>query len=115
MSRHGPEAKIQDKVKEYAQRKGWLWYKRSRSDMFGSNGQPDGEFSRHPQQIFFIEFKAPGKVSTPLQAERQAELRACGFHVYEVDNEEYGKLIIDYHTRYGTKSIPFRGSYWEGR
>lgn len=115
MSRHGPEGKIQDKVKEYAQGKDWLWYKRSRSDMFGSNGQPDGEFSRYKQEIFFIEFKAPGKRSTPLQMERQAELRTCGFHVYECDSVEYGKAIIDYHTKNGTKGRPFRGSYWEGR
>ena len=107
--KRGPETKIQNKVKEYAEKLGWRWYKRSRSDAFGSNGEPDEEFRRNFQEIFFIEFKGPGKTSTPLQQERQNALREDGFPVYECDNVEYGKAIVDFHTEHGTRLSTGRG------
>jgi hypothetical protein len=103
--RNGPEAKVQTPVKEYAQKKGWQWTKRSRSDPFGANGEPDGEFFRYPREIFFIEFKAPGKTSTAKQKHMQDRLRSCGFPVYECDNVEDGKKIVDFHTKHGTEAV----------
>lgn len=100
-----PERKIQDKVKEYAIASGWHWFKRSTASPYQSNGQPDGEFTRKFQEIFFIEFKAPGNKSTPLQRERQEELARMGFPVYECDSVEYGKEIVNFHTKMGTTVV----------
>lgn len=113
--RRGPEHKVQESVKNYALKEGWDWYKRSRSDPFGSNGEPDGEFKRFPREIFFIEFKAPGKTSTPLQEERQRNLRKLGFPVYECDNVEYGKQIVEWHTKWGTAGQMVRPNLGPGK
>jgi hypothetical protein len=37
-------------------------------------------------RVVFIEFKAPGKKPTPLQAAWHARLRALGFEVHVIDN-----------------------------
>lgn len=61
---------------------------------FGTTGWPDYLFL-HKGRVLFIEFKAPGKKSTPLQALRQANLAAQGFVVKEVSNIMIGKNLID--------------------
>jgi hypothetical protein len=99
----GPEGNIQDKIKENGKRRGWRVRKRS-TPYPGVNGEPDLEFARLDQEIWFMEVKAPGKHSTPLQVERQNELIRCGFIVYECDDVEDGKLIVGCRTKHGTNS-----------
>lgn len=98
----GPEGSIQDKIKEYGKKRGWRVRKRS-TPYPGVNGEPDLEFAREGQEIWFMEVKAPDKTSTPLQVERQNELIRCGFAVYECDDVAMGKDIVDFHTKVGTK------------
>lgn len=99
----GPEGTIQDRIKDYAKRLGWRVRKRS-TPYPGVNGEPDLEFARAPHEIWFMEVKAPGKKSTPLQVERQNELIRCGFIVYECDNIEEGKDIVAWRWRHGAYS-----------
>lgn len=48
----------------------------------GNDGVPDRMVCLPGGRIFFVELKAPGKTSTPLQQRRQRELRDLGFTVY---------------------------------
>jgi hypothetical protein len=98
VNRRGPEGRIQDKVVKYARADGWKAIKLSTFGPWGTNGEPDYEFARHPAVMFLIEFKAPGKESTPLQRNRQDEWLRAGFRVYECDDVERGKQIIDKET-----------------
>lgn len=49
----------------------------------GNDGMPDRLVCLPGGRIAFVETKAPGKKSTPLQLKKQAELRAMGFLVFE--------------------------------
>lgn len=48
----------------------------------GNDGVPDRLVCLPGGRVFFVELKAPGKTSTPLQQRRQRELRDLGFTVY---------------------------------
>ena len=61
----------------------------------GRRAVPDRLFSMRGGRVFFIEFKAPGKVATPAQEKDHNERRAMGFTVYVVDDIVNGKRIID--------------------
>lgn len=61
----------------------------------GRRAVPDDIFSKRGGDVFFIEFKAPGKVATPMQEKDHTERRRMGFRVYVVDDIEQGKKIID--------------------
>ena len=56
---------------------------------------PDDLFTTRHGFMFFIEFKAPGKLPTPKQKEDHARRRAFGIRVYVVDDVGYGKQVID--------------------
>ena len=88
------ESSIQTAVVKYARQLGWRCRKRSTSGPMGSNGEPDYEFMRPRRRLFFIEFKAPGKTSTPLQLQMQAEIAACGYDVFECDDAAKGKALV---------------------
>jgi len=49
-------------------------------------GVPDRAMLSHGGRVVFIEFKAPGRKPTPLQAAWHAKLRALGFEVHVIDN-----------------------------
>ncbi len=71
---------------------------RMKTEKFTSPGRravPDRIFSKRGGQVFFIEFKAPGKKATPSQEKDHAERRTMGFRVYVVDDVAEGKRIID--------------------
>jgi hypothetical protein len=53
---------------------------------YGTKGLPDLLVLGPQRFVMFMEVKVPGNQSTPLQLHSQAELRALGFPVYEVDN-----------------------------
>ncbi len=54
----------------------------------GNDGVPDRLVCLPGGRIAFVETKAPGKTSTPLQTRRQEELRALGFTVFaDIDSK----------------------------
>lgn len=80
------ESAIETKVCEIAKRNGWLTFK------FVSpahRGVPDRIFIREGR-IVFIEFKAPGKQPTKLQAHTINKLREAGCEVWVCDSVESG-------------------------
>ena len=85
------ESEIEKKVSEYAKAKGWLVYKFVSPSQ---RGVPDRIFIGGGE-IFFIEFKAPGKKPTKLQDKIFSKIRGELFEVYIIDNIEQGKLLID--------------------
>lgn len=84
------ESEIEKKVVEYAEAKGWLVYKFVSP---AQRGVPDRIFIRGGE-IFFIEFKAPGKKPTKLQDKIFSKIRDELFEVYVIDDVEQGKKLI---------------------
>lgn len=85
------ESEIEKKVSEYAKAKGWLVYKFVSPSQ---RGVPDKIFIGGGE-IFFIEFKAPGKKPTKLQDKIFNKIRGELFEVYIIDDVEQGKKLID--------------------
>lgn len=54
----------------------------------GNAGVPDRLVCLPGGRIVFVELKAPGKKSTPLQTNKQNEFRALGFKVLVIDSKE---------------------------
>ncbi len=88
------ESKIEKTVSDYARKKGWLVYKFCAP---GNRAVPDKIFMRNGE-MFFIEFKAPGKKPTTLQEVVGNRIKGECFEVHVVDNIEDGKTIIDEHS-----------------
>jgi hypothetical protein len=62
----------------------------------GNDGVPDRMVCLPGGVVFFIETKAPGKVSTPLQRFQQKQMRELGLDVYaDVDSREKVDAILD--------------------
>jgi G:T-mismatch repair DNA endonuclease (very short patch repair protein) len=87
------ESKIESEVCKYAELRGILQYKFNSES---NNGVPDRIFLRR-SKIFFIEFKATGKLDdvSALQKDIHEELRKQGFEVYVIDDIEDGKKVIN--------------------
>ena len=85
------ESEIEKKVSDYAKAKGWLVYKFVSPSQ---RGVPDKIFIGGGE-IFFVEFKAPGKKPTKLQDKIFSKIRGELFEVYIVDDVEQGKKLID--------------------
>lgn len=100
----GPEKKIQTAVIGYLKKSiaehtevAGL-YRKIQGGKFGTNGWLDYEiFLKRGEDtvVLMIEFKAPGKVPTPLQALRIRQLEAVGVVCNVCDNIEEGKRLID--------------------
>ena len=90
------EKKIEKSVCEYAERKG-MWQRKFASP--GRRNAPDRIFAfarkGAESRVFWIEFKAEGKLPNPGQALEHRKMRAKGLTVYVCDNIEAGKKIID--------------------
>lgn len=88
------ERQIENKVCEYAKKRGWLVYKWTSPQ---NRGVPD-------RILFFegmalaIEFKQKNKPLTALQCVAINELREHGVAAFVVDDIDEGKNIIDYFT-----------------
>ncbi len=93
--RRGPEGKIQDAVIEYAREKWNAYCKKNEKGKYGSAGFLD--FSIYPvnRPHFVLEFKAPRKPLTPLQAHVKQELESRGHEVHVIDDVVEGRSIID--------------------
>lgn len=62
----------------------------------GNDGVPDRMVCLPGGVVFFIETKAPGKMSTPLQRFQQKQMRELGLDVYaDVDSREKVNAILD--------------------
>jgi hypothetical protein len=85
------ESTIEQAVCAYAKAKGCLTLKLSGQNQ---KGQPDRMFLYHGR-ILFIEFKAPGKKPTALQARWLDRLTEHTFAATSCDNIEAGKRLID--------------------
>lgn len=88
------ECEIEKKVCDHAIDRGWLTYKfasparRSVPDrlMVPPEGRGD---------MFFIEFKSPGKELTPSQDRERTRLKENGREVFLIDNADEGIRLID--------------------
>ena len=85
------ESVIEKKVSDYATSKGWLVYKFSSPN---TRAAPDKIFMRDGV-VFFIEFKAPGKLPTKLQYANHKRITAHGVSVFVIDNIEKGIALVD--------------------
>jgi len=54
----------------------------------GNAGVPDRLVLLPSGKVAFVELKAPGKESTPLQKNRQREIKALGFEVHVIDSKQ---------------------------
>jgi hypothetical protein len=86
------EKEIEKIVCDYAKTKGYEVYKFSSPNRVGV---PDRMFIGPGQQLFFIEFKAPGKRPTAVQNREAKKIALCGFKVWLIDNPDDGKALID--------------------
>lgn len=75
------EAYLRDRVKEIGGRA----YKFVSP---GNSGVPDRLILLPGGKSIFIELKAPGKVTTPIQLQQHRKIRALGFEVLIIDSKE---------------------------
>lgn len=63
----------------------------------GNAGVPDRLILFPSGRIFFVELKAPGKKSTPLQESQQTKIRNMGFTVLVIDSKQAVDAFIKKH------------------
>lgn len=83
---------VQDRCVTHARGQGWL-ARKFKSPM--RNGGTDYIFGK-AGRVIFVEFKAPGKEPTELQAEEHGKLREAGLTVYWFDNVDEFKRVLKY-------------------
>ena len=88
------ERTIENAVVAYAKARGCVVHK-MQTGRGGTSGMPDRLFMAPGGKLWWIEFKAPGKVASPLQEVKIADLRSLGQTVYVCDDREKGKAIIE--------------------
>ena len=87
------ERTIEEGVKKHGRRTGW-WVSKFSSP--ATRGVPDDIFIKDGK-ILFIEFKAPGKKPTKLQASIHRKMEKAGASVYIIDDIGDGKRLLDFH------------------
>ena len=85
------EAQIERKVCDLAKKRGWLPYKFASPS---NRGVPDRIFLRDGVCLF-VEFKAPGKKPTKLQANVHDKLREKLFAVWVIDSVAAGEVMLN--------------------
>ncbi len=85
------EGDVQKTIVDYARNAGCIAYKWSSMSV---KGVPD-YLIFYKRKLVLVEFKAPGKVPTPLQGLVHKRLLAQGWVVYVIDDIENGKFLID--------------------
>ena len=61
----------------------------------GLDGVPDRIILLPGRKIAFVELKAPGKKTRPLQEKRKRQLEGLGFPVYVIDSPEQIGGVLD--------------------
>jgi len=92
----GQESQIEKAVKDYARNKG-CYVRKFKSP--NHRGVPDSLFLTPYGTVFFIEFKAPGKLPTSLQAREMTEINKRKGNACWVESFEEGKKIVDGYMR----------------
>jgi hypothetical protein len=99
------EVSVEEKITEYAAKRGW-W--EGKFVCPGQTGVPDRIFGRPDKRLMFdmmppntfharvvlIEVKRDGKKPTAKQLAKHREMRKYGFEVHWVDNFEDAKVIL---------------------
>ena len=85
------ESKLEKASVKRAVELGWVSYKWS---SVSQRGVPDRIFLKENLKIIFVEFKAPGKKPTKLQAHILSLLSKFGFKAYCIDNMEDFERVI---------------------
>lgn len=86
------EKPIESWSKRVAIREGW-WVRKFQAP--GRRAVPDDIFGK-AGRIFFVEFKATGKVPTALQLEEHKKMAEGGLIVYVCDSREQFREILDF-------------------
>lgn len=84
------ESAIEKAVVASAKAAGWIALKLNGP---GDKGKPDRLFLKDGRAVF-VEFKAPGKRPTALQAQYMERLQAAGFPAVVVDDAGAGKAMF---------------------
>lgn len=87
------ERDIEKTVCDYARSLKFLVYKFTSPNR---RSVPDRIFINPDGLVFFIEFKAPGKLPTESQMREMHRLGQQGCHVYVCDNVEQGKALVNF-------------------
>lgn len=87
----GPEARVERKCVELAEKAGWTVDK---IRFLNRRGCPDRMFSKDGR-IVFIEFKAPGKEPAPHQTLVIWEMQENGLEVHVIDNVQQFRGVLD--------------------
>lgn len=91
MTDRGEIAGVENPVKNYAKKQGYLVRKLK---WIGRIGAPDDFFSKKGKGVFLIEFKAPGKDLRPTQKREIQRLRDAGVTVHVIDNVAAGHALF---------------------
>ena len=92
----GQESKIEAAVANYAKGKG-CYVRKFKST--SQRGVPDRVFLSPHGKVFFIEFKAPGKEPTDLQARELREINNRSGNAYWTSSVADGKIIVDHYSK----------------
>ncbi len=84
------ESVIEKKVTQYAQQQGWLSYKWTSPN---HRAVPDRLYFK-AGKVLLVEYKAPGKKPTKLQAYVHQKLKAEGFNVHVIDSITTGQQLF---------------------
>lgn len=85
------ESFIEEKLRKAVKQKGGICWKFTSP---GTAGVPDRIILMPEGRFAFVEVKAPGKKTRPLQLSRHRLLRRLGFKIYVLNNiEEIGGII----------------------
>ena len=85
------ESFIEEKLRKAVKQKGGICWKFTSP---GTAGVPDRIILMPGGRIAFVEVKAPGEKTRPLQLSRHRLLRRLGFKIYVLNNiEEIGGII----------------------
>lgn len=81
------ERHVRDPAVRWAKDHGIL-HERNHKGRGAANGFPDDKFYYPGGHLFMVEFKAPGKPASALQAKRIRDFRRMGFDIELIDNRE---------------------------
>lgn len=97
------ERNIERACCQYAEKHGW-WQRKFKSP--GRRSAPDRIFAKEGI-VFFVEFKAPGRKATPLQAQEHAAMRCAGLIVKVIDERKNFVAALAQMQKFVDDAYPF--------